>query len=310
MTMTHSFRRLAASLLLTSTLLLPALPSLAADGYVDDSNTQGTHQNQPVVPQPNPQPVPNPVQPNTGDGQILPQIDTSDRGHDPLIDINENENVGEFLKGQHVDQEQLGAGFSAASPIVAWTSWVVGWTLAILVGTIAFFNVMGLAYIAIPFGFLRYLLSGGASNNPGGSANGGQGSMGGYGAGGYGAPAQSAQGTHSSSWISHFRLVPTAAIQAVALSETGGLPGGNHGHNTNLNFNPGGGPNVNVNAGNNSSSVVNPYTFYLKQQAVAMVALGVSIVVLVLSSVLFNTGINLGNAAVQLIEWIMSYIVG
>lgn len=315
-----SFRRLTASLALISALSLPVIPALATDGtnggYIDDSNPTTSVPSAPSVPV-NPTNPPTPPQetPSHENNSILPQLDITERDHDPLVNLDDSENVGEFLKNQNLDQEQLNHGFEAARPLVAWTSWVVGWVLAIIVGTIALFNILGLAYIAIPIGFVRYLLSGGASNNPGGSANGGQGSMGsGFGAGGYsahsshgiGAPSSAMQG-HSSGSVSFFRVAPSAAIQAVALAETGSLPGGQH--NTNMNFNPGG-ANMNINAGAGAAKPVNPYTFFLKQQVVSIIALGISIVVLVLSSVLFDTGISLGNAFVQILQWLLSYLVG
>ena len=48
--------------------------------------------------------------------------------------------------------------------------------------------------------------------------------------------------------------------------------------------------------------------YYLQKQALELVFLGVAIVILVLSPVLFDTGIAFGNGISQIIYWLTSQI--
>ena len=58
-----------------------------------------------------------------------------------------------------------------------------------------------------------------------------------------------------------------------------------------------------------SAKMVSPIRYYLMKELWEMVFLGFAVVVLILSPVLPDSGIALGNGFVQFIYWVLSYIV-
>lgn len=221
------------------------------------------------------------------------QWDTSSDAGDPLIKRDKSQDKGNFLKDHHLNEDAMMKGYQGAAPLVALTSKIVGYLIGLLVVSLALFNALGLFYVAVPIGFLRTLMSGGQYGNTqagsGGMSMGMMGRMSG--------PGQMAQGSGMKNW----RMVPASAIQAVDLAESAS-PGGAAGMMPGMAF---GGQ-----AQGASAEPVRPVPYYLKAQAVDMVLIGVAVVLLVLSSVLFNTGIDLGNAAASAIQWMVEKVIG
>lgn len=246
----------------------------------------------------------------------IPHLDTRQESDDPIIQRDESKDLGEYLKGGTIDDEAAQRGFAAAHPIANVASTIAGWIVAILVGTLALFNALGLFYVAVPIGFLRKIMSGGAYGTSGspngmGAGMGMGGPMGGFGGmrggmgmgmgapmGGMGASATTSSGGSS---LANFRIVPDSAIKAVQLAESGatggaamtmpgsmGVPGMQQG---------------------GSAQPVRPIPYYLKAQLIDMVLIGFAVVTLVLSSVFFDTGIDLANAFTSIFKWALSYVI-
>ena len=212
---------------------------------------------------------------NLDPGNAIQKGLNRDRAHD----------LGQELKGNHINPEDYQRGYAAAQPLLKWTSWLIGWGLAILVGTVAFFNLAGLIYVAVPVGFVRNILSGGMYSTSGGSPM--QGSMPGMGMGGYGMRGGATQ-QESAGALRHFRIVPSSAIQAVAMADSGTGTGRNAGG-------------YGMQA-QQSQAPIRPIPYYLKAQAIDIFLLGVAIIILVLSSIIFDTGLNFGNLTVSILE--------
>ena len=302
-------RRFATSILLTSVL---AVGLVVPSAFAIEKD-----------PTPNPSPGVVQIDPNgntntnnndnkgNGDNQ-LPQLDTTQRSNHPLVKTDPSKNVGEMLKNARLDQAGLANGFAAAHPIVRISSYLIGWLSAIIVGTLALFNILGLFYIAIPIGFLRNIMSGGLSNSGGGSPSAPMMSGGGFNRPrpGMGAPMGSSFGgggaVGNNSIVSKLRMVPTSAIQAVALAEQGAQGGAAMSRPPMMG---GGGFGMPAQPSGGNAQPVRPIPYYLKAQAVDLVLIGISMVLLVFSSILFDTGLALGNGLAQLIQWGMSYVL-
>lgn len=315
-------RQFTAPLLLILALLVP-LTSLSSMVYatpVSESSRVSISAENPVYPDDSPQGVQTPA-PNQGTQTPAPspkppQLDTTDRDHDPAIKTDPNQNLGEFLKGGVLDQEGLNSGYQAAQTWVKIVSILVGWIIAIVFILVLLTNALGLFYVAVPIGFIRNILSGGLYGNATGMHAPGQqmGSMmsGRMGMGGMGGMSQPAAGSAAQGGVlRHLRLIPSSAIQAVELAESGGT-GGAAGMRPGMMQSGGafgagmGMPSQQVGG---SAKMVSPIRYFLMKQIWEMVALGFAVVVLILSSVLPDSGIALGNGFVQVIYWILSYIV-
>lgn len=231
-----------------------------------------------------------------------PQVDTTERGHAPLVKTDPNKSVGNFVKESRLDENAMKEGFVAAHPIVGIVSKLVGWIVSLLVGTLTLFNLLGLFYVVVPLGFLRNIMSGGLSNSTGGASAPMMGGMGRVGM--MGASSAPAGG----GIISKLRMVPTSAIQAVALAEQGERGGASMGRPGMMGM--GASPmGVGAQQMGGSAKPVRPIPYYLRAQAIDLVLIGVALVILVFSSVLFDTGLKLGNGLAQLIEWGISYVL-
>lgn len=161
--------------------------------------------------------------------------------------------------------------------------------------------MLGLFYVAVSVGFIRTILSGGMYGNGTGSQSGAN-SMGmGMGMSGNPNGGAKAQG----GWLKGIRVIPAAAIQAVEMAESGerGGPSGNQ-MGAMMPGSFGGAPQQ----VGGSAKPITPIRYYLQKQALKLVALGVAIILLVLSSVLVDTGIAFGNGLSQVLYWLLSQI--
>lgn len=287
---------------------------VANPAYPDDSpstNQQGTPSNQGNHQSP---------QQGTQSNQPGVQLDTTDRDHDPAIKTDPDKDYGNFLKGGVLDQEGLNTGYQSAQTWVKMVSLAVGWIIALVFILVLLTNALGLFYVAVPIGFIRNILSGGLYGNAtgmhapgqqmGGMMSGmGMNRMGGMGMSGMSQPpaGSAAQG----GVLRHLRFVPSAAIQAVELAESGGT-GGASGMRPGMMQSGGAygaGMGMPAQQVGGSAQMVSPIRYFLMKQIWEMVALGFAVVVLILSSVLPDSGIALGNGFVQVIYWALSYIV-
>ena len=276
--------------------------------YDSDANTDapapqptqapGTTQQQGTQQTPNQQP-----QPAQGSNTpSKPQLDVTTPGTDPLIKTDHSKDKGKWLP-KWSDDESLKRGAESAHPAAAIFSFITGWLLSLLIAVYALINMLGLFYVSVSIGFIRTILSGGMYGNGTGSQSGAN-SMGmgmGMGMGGNPNGGAKAQG----GWLKGMRLVPATAIQAVEMAESGerGGPSGNQ-MGTMM---PGGFGGAPQQVGG-SAKPITPIRYYLQKQALELVFLGVAIVILVLSPVLFDTGISFGNGISQIIYWLTSQI--
>ena len=329
--MTSKLRQLVAPVLLALALLIPlvSMPSaayaspastpagvvFAADtpsyketpSYPDDSpTTSNQQQGNSNAPQNNQQ----------QDTHKTPQLDTTERDHEPAVKTDPNKNYGEFLKGGTLDQEGLNKGYQAAQPWVKFISIAVGWIIALTFIFVFLTRALGLFYVTVPIGFIRNILSGGLYGNATGMHSPGQqmggmmsGRMGGGGMMGMSQPpaGSAAQG----GVLRHLRIVPASAIQAVELAESGGT-GGASGMRPGMMQSGGAfgaGMGMPAQQVGGSAKMVSPIRYYLMKELWELVFLGFAVVVLILSPVLPDSGIALGNGFVQFIYWVLSYIV-
>lgn len=281
----------------------PAPQPTQAPGTVQQGTTQqGTTQNPGLTQQQGTQQTPNqqpqPAQGNNGPSK--PQLDVTTPGTDPLIKTDHSKDKGKWLP-KWSDDESLKRGAESAHPAAALFSFITGWLLSLLIAVYALINMLGLFYVSVSIGFIRTILSGGMYGNGTGSQSGAN-SMGmGMGMGGNPNGGAKAQG----GWLKGMRLVPATAIQAVEMAESGerGGPSGNQ-MGTMM---PGGFGGAPQQVGG-SAKPITPIRYYLQKQALELVFLGVAIVILVLSPVLFDTGIAFGNGISQIIYWLTSQI--
>lgn len=263
---------------------------------------QGTTQNPGLTQQQGTQQTPN-QQPQPAQGSNTPskpQLDVTTPGTDPLIKTDHSKDKGKWLP-KWSDDESLKRGAESAHPAAAIFSFITGWLLSLLIAVYALINMLGLFYVSVSIGFIRTILSGGMYGNGTGSQSGAN-SMGmGMGMGGNPNGGAKAQG----GWLKGMRLVPATAIQAVEMAESGerGGPSGNQ-MGTMM---PGGFGGAPQQVGG-SAKPITPIRYYLQKQALELVFLGVAIVILVLSPVLFDTGIAFGNGISQIIYWLTSQI--
>ena len=246
------------------------------------------------------QQTPNQPQPTQGsNGPSKPQIDVTTPGTDPLVKTDHSKDKGKWLP-KWSDDESLKQGAESAHPAAALFSFITGWLLSLLIAVYALINMLGLFYVSVSIGFIRTILSGGMYGNGTGSQSGAN-SMGmGMGMGGNPNGGAKAQG----GWLKNMRVVP-AAVQAVEMAESGerGGPSGNQ-MGAMMPGSFGGAPQQ----VGGSAKPITPIRYYLQKQALELIALGVAIILLVLSPVLFDTGIAFGNGLSQIIYWLTSQI--
>lgn len=271
--------------------------------YDSDANT-GTPTPQPTqapgTTQQGTQQTPNQPQPTQGtSGPSKPQIDVSTPGNDPLVKTDHSKDKGGWLSGGWTDDESVKQGAESARPLLGFLSFAIGWLLSIMIALVTVSNMLGLFYVAVSIGFIRTILSGGMYGNGTGSQSGAN-SMG-MGMGGNPNGGAKAQG----GWLKGIRVIPAAAIQAVEMAESGerGGPSGNQ-MGAMMPGSFGGAPQQ----VGGSAKPITPIRYYLQKQALELVALGVAIILLVLSSVLVDTGIAFGNGLSQVLYWILSQI--
>lgn len=280
----------------------PAPQSTQAPGTVQQGTTQqGTTQNPGLPQQQGTQQTPSQPQPVQGSNTpSKPQLDVTTPGTDPLIKTDHSKDKGTWLP-KWSDDESLKRGAESAHPAAALFSFIIGWLLTLMISFFTLTNMLGLFYVSVSVGFIRTILSGGMYGNGTGSQSGAN-SMGmGMGMGGNPNGGAKAQG----GWLKSMRVVPAAAIQAVEMAESGerGGPSGNQ-MGTMMPGSFGGAPQQ----VGGSAKPITPIRYYLQKQAWEIVCLGIAIIVLVLSPVLFDTGIAFGNGLSQILYWLMSQI--
>lgn len=280
----------------------PAPQPTQAPGTVQQGTTQqGTTQNPGLTQQQGTQQTPNQQQPTQGsNGPSKPQLDVTTPGTDPLIKTDHSKDKGKLLP-KWSDDESLKRGAESAHPAAALFSFIIGWLLTLMISFFTLTNMLGLFYVSVSVGFIRTILSGGMYGNGTGSQSGAN-SMGmGMGMGGNPNGGAKAQG----GWLKSMRVVPAAAIQAVEMAESGerGGPSGNQ-MGTMMPGSFGGAPQQ----VGGSAKPITPIRYYLQKQAWEIVCLGIAIIVLILSPVLFDTGIAFGNGISQIIYWLTSQI--
>lgn len=265
------------------------------------TNQQGTTQNPGLPQQQGTQQTNQQPQPSQGSNSpSKPQLDVTTPGTDPLIKTDHSKDKGTWLP-KWSDDESLKQGAENAHPAAAIFSFITGWLLSLLIAIYALINMLGLFYVSVSIGFIRTILSGGMYGNGTGSQSGAN-SMGmGMGMGGNPNGGAKAQG----GWLKAMRVVPATAIQAVEMAESGerGGPSGNQ-MGTMM---PGGFGGAPQQVGG-SAKPITPIRYYLQKQAWEIVCLGIAIIVLVLSPVLFDTGIAFGNGISQVLYWVLSQI--
>ena len=270
--------------------------------YDSDANT-GTPTPQPTqapsTGQQGTQQTPNQSPTQGTSGPSKPQIDVTNPGNDPLVKTDHSKDKGGWLSGGWADDESVKQGAESARPLLGFLSFAIGWFLSIMIALVTVGNMLGLFYVAVSIGFIRTILSGGIYGNGTGSQS-GMNSMG-MGMGGNPNGGAKAQG----GWLKGIRVVPAAAIQAVEMAESGerGGPSGNQ-MGAMMPGSFGGAPQQ----VGGSAKPITPIRYYLQKQALELVALGVAIILLVLSSVLVDTGIAFGNGLSQVLYWILSQI--
>lgn len=270
--------------------------------YDSDANT-GTPTPQPTqapsTGQQGTQQTPNQSPTQGTSGPSKPQIDVTNPGNDPLVKTDHSKDKGGWLSGGWTDDESAKQGAESARPLLGFLSFAIGWLLSIMIALVTVSNMLGLFYVAVSIGFIRTILSGGMYGNGTGSQS-GMNSMG-MGMGGNPNGGAKAQG----GWLKGIRVIPAAAIQAVEMAESGerGGPSGNQ-MGAMMPGSFGGAPQQ----VGGSAKPITPIRYYLQKQALELVALGVAIILLVLSSVLVDTGIAFGNGLSQVLYWILSQI--
>ena len=270
--------------------------------YDSDANT-GTPTPQPTqapsTGQQGTQQTPNQSPTQGTSGPSKPQIDVTNPGNDPLVKTDHSKDKGGWLSGGWTDDESVKQGAESARPLLGFLSFAIGWLLSIMIALVTVSNMLGLFYVAVSIGFIRTILSGGMYGNGTGSQS-GMNSMG-MGMGGNPNGGAKAQG----GWLKGIRVIPAAAIQAVEMAESGerGGPSGNQ-MGAMMPGSFGGAPQQ----VGGSAKPITPIRYYLQKQALELVALGVAIILLVLSSVLVDTGIAFGNGLSQVLYWLLSQI--
>lgn len=270
--------------------------------YDSDANT-GTPTPQPTqapsTGQQGTQQTPNQSPTQGTSGPSKPQIDVTNPGNDPLVKTDHSKDKGGWLSGGWTDDDSVKQGAESARPFLGFLSFAIGWLLSIMIALVTISNMLGLFYVAVSIGFIRTILSGGMYGNGTGSQS-GMNSMG-MGMGGNPNGGAKAQG----GWLKGIRVIPAAAIQAVEMAESGerGGPSGNQ-MGAMMPGSFGGAPQQ----VGGSAKPITPIRYYLQKQALELVALGVAIILLVLSSVLVDTGIAFGNGLSQVLYWILSQI--
>lgn len=270
--------------------------------YDSDANT-GTPTPQPTqapsTGQQGTQQTPNQSPTQGTSGPSKPQIDVTNPGNDPLVKTDHSKDKGGWLSGGWTDDESVKQGAESARPLLGFLSFAIGWLLSIMIALVTVSNMLGLFYVAVSIGFIRTILSGGMYGNGTGSQSGMNST--GMGMGGNPNGGAKAQG----GWLKGIRVIPAAAIQAVEMAESGerGGPSGNQ-MGAMMPGSFGGAPQQ----VGGSAKPITPIRYYLQKQALELVALGVAIILLVLSSVLVDTGIAFGNGLSQVLYWLLSQI--
>lgn len=271
--------------------------------YDSDANTGSTPTPQPTqapsTGQQGTQQTPNQSPTQGTSGPSKPQIDVTNPGNDPLVKTDHSKDKGGWLSGGWSDDESVKQGAESARPLLGFLSFAIGWLLSIMIALVTVSNMLGLFYVAVSIGFIRTILSGGMYGNGTGS----QSSMNSMGMGMGGNPNGGAKA--QGGWLKGIRVIPAAAIQAVEMAESGerGGPSGNQ-MGAMMPGSFGGAPQQ----VGGSAKPITPIRYYLQKQALELVALGVAIILLVLSSVLVDTGIAFGNGLSQVLYWLLSQI--
>lgn len=224
-----------------------------------------------------PVPVYAALEDNVGNGQ------NSNTGSatDGVSISQDDEYVADWIGSQRgMNAEQMKKASDTLSPLTNLFGYVVGGVLVIIFAGIFVITALDLLYIAIP-PVRSMLYSGGNTGGMGGMGmNNGPGPVGGMQGGG----VMNAQGTQKKQWISD------EAVACVQLAGGGQQQIGMNGMN--------GGQQV------SQKSVINAY---FKKRLVFMIILVVCAVVLT-SSVLLGTGVNLAKWGIKIITLINSYI--
>lgn len=200
--------------------------------------------------------------------------------------------VGNWIKGQRgLTGEQLGVASNTLSPLTNAIGYVVGGIVVVIFAGITLVTALDLLYIAIPP--VRNLLykagTDGTGAYTGGMPGGGynRGGMGMMGMGGVGGAAGgSAKPTQ---WVSDEAVQCAALMGGSAPNQMGGPMGPGMQQ-----------PNAQVNKG----SVI---TAYFKKRAFFLVILAVCVIILT-SSALLGTGVNLAQWGIKLINTVNGYI--
>ena len=212
----------------------------------------------------------------------------------------EDAEVADIMKGfRPMGAEELAGASQAMSPVVDIIGSAIGIIMVITASGVFLMTALGLLYIVIPpiRGILYKGDIGGAQAGGAMPGMGGYGRMGGYGMGGYGGMGGAPGGAAPSS--RHIQWVPDDAIQCVAMITAGQQPQAQS-------MGMGG---YGMGMGGMQQQPQEPMTVksaigtYLKLQMKFIVYFGVCFMVLT-SSVLLDTGINLGQWIIKLFAMI------
>lgn len=198
----------------------------------------------------------------------------------------ENDNgVADYFKGfTPMTPEHLEVASETLSPITNFFGYIMGGGLVLLGGGLFLTTVLDLIYIGVPL--TRGILYKGAQDDMQGGS---MGSMGGYG-GGYGGRMGQQKGLRN-------QLISDEAVQCSMLigsgqqSAGGGMPGGYGG----------------IQSPQNEMSTKSVILAYLKKRSVFLIVIAICMVILT-SSVLLDTGINIALWAMKMIELVNNSI--
>lgn len=212
---------------------------------------------------------------DSGDSSNSSNYDSSyDSSYDfddfQLDEYKDSSGLSDYIANNRpMKQKHLNSAARTLSPVMNFIGYLIGGIMVLTTGGIFAITALDLLYIGIPP--LRGLLYKGAN---GGTTGGYSGGYGGYGQGAYGANNMS--GGNSAGG---FQLISDEAVQCAQM-----VDGGGQAQHMGMGM-------ANQNQQNGAKSVI---TTYLKKRMIFMVVFAICSVVL-LSSVLMGTGINIGN---------------
>lgn len=199
--------------------------------------------------------------------------------------------VGNWIKSQRgLTGEQLGVASNTLSPLTNTIGYLVGGIVVIIFAGITLITALDLLYIAIPP--VRNLLYKAGTDGTGAYTGGMPG--GGYNRGGMGMMGMGGVGGASGGTAKPTQWVSDEAVQCAALM------GGSAPNQAGGPMGPGAQPNAQV----NTSSVI---TAYFKKRAFFLVVLAICVIILT-SSALLGTGVNLAQWGIKLINIANGYI--